>query len=98
MFKPLVVFCAVICSVAAPPPGKPSSCGLYDDSPVGVVCFHGDEIASAIATGGTSWLIEFYSSWCGHCQHFAPTWKKLAEGISGVDIIALALDMYSTIH
>ena len=90
MFKLLVVFCAVMCSVAAPPPGKPS-CGLYDDSPVGVVCFHGDEIASAIATGGTSWLIEFYSSWCGHCQHFAPTWKKLAEGISGVDMYSASV-------
>ena len=75
---------ALLTSVAAPPPAKPPSCGLYDDSPVGVVCFRGDEMASAIATGGTSWLVEFYSSWCGHCQYFAPTWKKLAEGISGV--------------
>ena len=89
--KLLLLFCALISSVTAPPPAKPSSCGLYDDSPVGMVCFRGDEMASTIATGGTSWLVEFYSSWCGHCQHFAPTWKKLAEGISGVDTSTVQL-------
>ena len=25
--------------------------------------------------------VEFYSSWCGHCIHFAPTFKSLAEDV-----------------
>lgn len=30
-----------------------------------------------------AWLIEFYNSWCGHCQAFVPTWKKLAADVEG---------------
>ena len=26
----------------------------------------------------TAFFVEFYSSWCGHCIHFAPQWRKLA--------------------
>ena len=82
----VLVVCAILSGVAAPPPSTRPPCNLYDDSPVGVVCFHGDEVTSAIATGETSWLIEFYSSWCGHCIHFAPTWKELAEEVAGVSM------------
>ena len=27
------------------------------------------------------WIVEFYSSWCGHCHAFAPTWKKFAKQV-----------------
>lgn len=30
-----------------------------------------------------SWFVEFYSSWCGHCQRFSGTWKTLAQDIYG---------------
>jgi len=34
---------------------------------------------------GTSnaWLVEFFSSWCGHCVRFAPLYKQLATDIKG---------------
>lgn len=32
---------------------------------------------STIASG--TWLIEFFSPYCGHCRHFAPTWRDLAD-------------------
>ncbi|XP_076343311.1 sulfhydryl oxidase 1-like isoform X2 [Tachypleus tridentatus] len=28
-----------------------------------------------------AWIVEFYSSWCGHCISFAPLWKKFAKDI-----------------
>ncbi|CAG0919338.1 unnamed protein product [Notodromas monacha] len=30
-----------------------------------------------------AWVVEFYSSWCGFCKGFAPTWKKLGVEING---------------
>jgi len=34
---------------------------------------------------GTSnaWLVEFFSSWCGHCVRYAPLYKQLATDIKG---------------
>lgn len=28
-------------------------------------------------------LVEFYSSWCGHCVNFAPTWLEFSKQIAG---------------
>lgn len=28
-----------------------------------------------------AWLVEFYNSWCGFCQRFAPSWKDLATDV-----------------
>ncbi|XP_037079821.1 sulfhydryl oxidase 2-like [Pollicipes pollicipes] len=25
------------------------------------------------------WVVEFYNSWCGHCQLYAPTWHRVAQ-------------------
>jgi thiol-disulfide isomerase/thioredoxin len=30
-----------------------------------------------------AWVVEFYSSWCGHCIHFAPKWKQFAADFAG---------------
>ena len=30
-----------------------------------------------------NFLWQFYNTWCGHCQHFAPTWKSLANTTLG---------------
>jgi len=30
-----------------------------------------------------AWLVEFFSSWCGHCVRYAPVYKQLATDIKG---------------
>ncbi|XP_053329835.1 sulfhydryl oxidase 2 [Spea bombifrons] len=42
-----------------------------------------DESSVSAALNGSpaAWLLEFYSSWCGHCINYAPTWRALAADI-----------------
>ncbi|XP_055351915.1 sulfhydryl oxidase 1-like isoform X2 [Paramacrobiotus metropolitanus] len=41
--------------------------------------FPPDAEGAAPATGPLIWFVQFYNSWCGHCQRFAPTFKSLAN-------------------
>ena len=36
---------------------------------------------SALEDTSQLWIIEFYASWCGHCQHFAPVIRKWSDDI-----------------
>ncbi|CAF3326317.1 unnamed protein product [Rotaria socialis] len=37
-----------------------------------------ENFSSAVNQSGTAWLIEFYASWCGHCQSYVNTYREIA--------------------
>jgi len=58
-------------------------CVKPDDADPNIMELTPDNIQQAIQENNV--LIEFYAPWCGHCQHFAPTYKKLADLIANSD-------------
>ncbi|KAL1495641.1 hypothetical protein AB1Y20_016508 [Prymnesium parvum] len=54
----------------------PPSDGLYSaSSPVVTLTPHA---LSTATSRGSAVLVEYYSAWCGHCQHFQPTYEAIA--------------------
>ena len=51
--------------------------GLYKPTDP-IVDLNNDTWKSELMGHNKVWIVEFYSSWCGHCQAFAPKWVKLA--------------------
>ncbi|XP_015222452.2 sulfhydryl oxidase 2 [Lepisosteus oculatus] len=44
-----------------------------------------DSLKETLHNSSTAWLVEFYSSWCGHCIQYSPTWKALAGDVKDWD-------------
>ena len=56
--------------------------GLYteDDD---LLVLDNDNFNRTVYGSSNVWIIEFYSSWCGHCIHFAPKWKEFSTSMAG---------------
>lgn len=65
--------------------GFPDHQALYGPEDVGITRLNQSDFASVIHNpeGQRAWMVEFYSSWCGHCIHFAPTFKTFADEVFG---------------
>ena len=74
-----VVISYLILSVCC---SEEASKSLYSDKDDVFILDHTNFKKNVIGSD-TAWFVEFYSSWCGHCVRFAPTWKKLAADVKG---------------
>lgn len=55
---------------------------LYtEDDPL--VILGSSSLKPTISNSSSAWLVQFYSSWCGHCIHYSSTWKVLAQDVKG---------------
>ena len=67
--------------------GKP----LYEASDPGLTLLNASDFKTIVHNSPNAWMVEFYSSWCGHCVHFAPTFKQLAKDVQKwSDVISVA--------
>ena len=57
-----------------------SDCTLYSEA-ANIQCLTASNVASHLSHSPNLWLLEFYSSYCGHCISFAPTFQRLSNGI-----------------
>ena len=55
---------------------------LYDwDEPIAQL--HSSNFSDTIVDSDTAWVAVFYSTWCGHCQRFAPNYTEFANEVEG---------------
>ncbi|KAG0409713.1 hypothetical protein HPB47_013185, partial [Ixodes persulcatus] len=59
----------------------PVRAGLYDGN-LPLVNLNASNFYDVLLGKENAWIIQFYSSWCGHCIHFAPMFKAFAHDIS----------------
>jgi thiol-disulfide isomerase/thioredoxin len=55
---------------------------LYEGKTTAVVELDGNKFKELVVNEQSSplmWVVVFYAHWCGHCQHFAPEFIKIAE-------------------
>ncbi|XP_023332063.1 sulfhydryl oxidase 1 [Eurytemora carolleeae] len=56
-------------------------CGLYE-SDSEVISLNATTFTDAITSRPHAWIVEFYASWCGHCQEFAQPYKQFSNDIA----------------
>ncbi|XP_069951420.1 sulfhydryl oxidase 2 isoform X3 [Cherax quadricarinatus] len=57
-----------------------ATASLYSSSDP-LVLLHSSNYSREVHGVETAWVVEFYSSWCGHCINFAPTFKTFAQDL-----------------
>ncbi|XP_031305400.2 sulfhydryl oxidase 2 [Camelus dromedarius] len=71
----------VLLAAAAAGPGAGGAARLYRAGEDAVWVLDSGNVRGATANSSAAWLVQFYSSWCGHCIGYAPTWRALAGDV-----------------
>ncbi|KAM7093454.1 sulfhydryl oxidase 2 isoform 1-T1 [Molossus nigricans] len=71
----------VLLAAAAAGPGAGGAARLYHAGEDAVWVLDSGSVRGATANSSAAWFVQFYSSWCGHCIGYAPTWRALAGDV-----------------
>uniref|UniRef100_A0A8D2E1Z2 Sulfhydryl oxidase n=1 Tax=Sciurus vulgaris TaxID=55149 RepID=A0A8D2E1Z2_SCIVU len=71
----------VLLAAATAGPGAGGAARLYRAGEDAVWVLDSGSVRGATANSSAAWLVQFYSSWCGHCIGYAPTWRALAGDV-----------------
>ncbi|KAM6170140.1 sulfhydryl oxidase 2 [Rhynchocyon petersi] len=71
----------VLLAAAAAGPGVSGTAQLYRPGEDAVWVLDSGSVRGATANSSAAWLVQFYSSWCGHCIGYAPVWRALAGDV-----------------
>lgn len=53
---------------------------LYSEEDPLVILGSGS-LKPTVTNSSSAWMVQFYSSWCGHCIQYSSTWKALAQDV-----------------
>ncbi|XP_057611728.1 sulfhydryl oxidase 2 [Chionomys nivalis] len=71
----------LLAAVAAVGPREGGAARLYRVGVDAVWLLDSGSVRSATGNSSAAWLVQFHSSWCGHCIGYAPTWRALAADV-----------------
>ncbi|XP_078138648.1 sulfhydryl oxidase 2-like, partial [Centroberyx gerrardi] len=50
-----------------------------------LLILNSSSLKPTVSNSSSAWLVQFYSSWCGHCIQYSSTWKALAQDVKDWD-------------
>jgi thiol-disulfide isomerase/thioredoxin len=54
---------------------------LYEKGDAGTVIITTSNVDAYLAQSDSAWLVQFYSTYCGHCVSYAPKFRQLAADL-----------------
>jgi len=61
----------------------PGATDLYGPQDPGIISFQDQDVFRHLVNSSKPWMVQFYSSWCGHCRHFQPTFSAFGARVQG---------------
>ncbi|XP_064647185.1 dnaJ homolog subfamily C member 10-like [Lineus longissimus] len=56
---------------------------IYEYLPSRVRVIDASNFDKIVLSSKEPWVVDFFAPWCGHCQHFAPNFERVAHEVAG---------------
>lgn len=81
-----VAIALVMVVLGSAPPTHGNRVGLYEDSDL-MEILDSTNFEEKVVEGNTSFVVEFYNSFCGHCIRFSTPWKEFGIQVYGKQLL-----------